>query len=100
MTIDRFLDTDDLCLDGEHAIAISKIISGQYRTGKDWARKRAIVLSRPYPRALKEGVMDNLQFYLNKDVLRLKYNLAMYTLEEKSPRLYNALTSIGLPKPY
>ncbi len=97
MAIDDYIDPDCPCLDSDHIISRSRIERGLYWDPKEHERYRARILSKPLP---PTKLKDKIKFYLDKDTLRLKYNLAMWFLEEKTPIIYKALTSIGLPEPY
>jgi len=97
MTIDDYIDPDCSCLDPDHIISRSRIERGLYWNPKEYERHRARILSKPLP-AIK--LKDKIKFYLSEDTIRLKYNLAMWFLEEKTPTIYKALLSIGLPEPY
>ena len=64
---------------------------------KSWEVKRAQILSRPLK---QKSFFDKVEFYARKEIIKLKYDLLMFGLEEKLPVTYKALISIGLPKPY
>ena len=97
MTIDSYIDPDCPCIELDHVISRSRIERGLYWEPKEWERHRARVLSRPLPGG---SILDDMKFYARKNILKLKYNLMMFALEEKASAVYKALTSIGLPEPY
>lgn len=94
MTIDSYIDSDCPCIDPDHIISRSRIERGLYWKPKEWERHRAKVLSTPLPGG---SILEDMKFYARKDILKLKYNLIMFALEEKAPVVYKALTFIGLP---
>ncbi len=73
-------------------------------------KRSAEVLSRPsvqlktflnhpvedYFKLLKHKIKEDFTSYR----FRAKYDLFMLNLEEKHPKVYNSLASLGLPKPY
>ena len=97
MTRDSYIDPDCPCIEPGYVISRSRIERGLYRGPKELEKYRARVSSKPWPGG---STLDNMKFYARKDTFRFKYNLMMFALEEKLPKFYKALISIGLPEPY
>lgn len=67
-------------------------------TQRQWERHRARILLTPLSR--NESTIDALKFNVRPYALRLRYQLLMMNLEEKLPRVYKTLTSLGFSRNY
>ncbi len=85
------------CNEPGHAVLQLEIEKGLSKIQKKYEKQRTKVLSTPFP---KGGLIDKIKFYADKEILKFKYKFFMWSLEEKAPIIYKALTSLGLPKPY
>lgn len=86
------LDLDNHCSD-----IICQENPRGYFTNHEFKKRQARVLSKsPGP---TESFLDALKFNLSPMVLKMNYRRLMYSLEEKAPLLYSALTRLGFPTP-
>lgn len=76
-----------------------RLAGGRFFTTEERTReKNKLRLTRL--KCLDDNVLDVIKFYLDPNLLRIRYDNTMFSLCDKYPRLYNLLMKLGLPKPY
>ncbi len=87
----------DYCNDLEHVTSRRRIDEGRVITREEFARRKASCLSHPMPGG---PLIYDLKYYLSPRTIRHRYNSIMFKLEDRVPKVFQILVSLGLPDPY
>lgn len=88
------MELEELCIDCEHVTSSARLDRGLYYTEREWA----IRIAKCKTLSLPGTTWENIMFNLSRTVLKSRYELFIFSLEDKFPLVYNLLTKMGLPK--
>ena len=82
--------------DAEENISNKRLARGLYYTTREYEKRRVEIITTNCP----DTFLGNLRFHTSRFIMENRYRLIMYELEEKHPKIYHALISVGFPAQY
>jgi len=82
--------------DANENISNKRLARGLFYTAREYEKHRLERITTNWP----DTFLGDLQFHTSRFIMENRYRLIMYELEEKHPKIYRALVSVGFPTQY